>query len=197
MRWRGWRQLWRSRRHARRQRAEQLYQALVKQARTPALYSELGVPDTPEGRFEMIALHVSLVLRRLRPEGALGRAVGQELFDVMFADMDSSLRELGVSDLSVGKYVKRLVGNLYARLAALDRGLGEPGRAAPGLPDAAALQPMLRTNVYCGGAPPRDAQVTGLVDYLIAQDRALIDQGVAALCEGTIAWVDPILPVET
>jgi cytochrome b pre-mRNA-processing protein 3 len=136
-------------------------------------------------------------LRRLRSEGALGRSVGQELFDVMFADMDSSLRELGVGDLSVGKYVKRLAGNLYARLAALDRGLGEPGRAATGLPDAAALQPMLRANVYWGGASSSDAQLAGLVDYLIAQDRALIDQDIAALCEGTIAWVDPMLPVET
>jgi cytochrome b pre-mRNA-processing protein 3 len=197
MRSRGWRQLWRSGRQTRRQRAEQLYRALVKQARTPALYRELGVPDTPEGRFEMIALHVCLALRRLRPEGPLGRAIGQELFDVMFADMDSGLRELGVSDLSVGKYVKRLAGNLYARLAALDGSLGEPGRAANGLPDAAALQTMLRTNVYCGGAPPSDAQVTGLADYLIAQDRALLGQEVAALGEGTIAWVDPALPAET
>lgn len=197
MRWRARRRLWRGRRNAERQRAEQLYHALVKQARTPALYSDLGVPDTPEGRFEMIALHVSLALRRLRPEGAVGRAIGQELFDVMFADMDSSLRELGVGDLSVGKYVKRLAGNLYARLAALDRGLGEPGRPAAGLPDAAALQSMLRSNVYCGGTPPSDAQLAGLGDYLIAQDRALIDQDVAALCQGAIAWVDPLLPAET
>ena len=65
------------------------------------------------------------------------------------------------------------------------------------LPDAAALQTMLRTNVYGGGAPPSDAQVTGLVDYLIAQDRALLGQDVAALDEGTIAWVDPALPAET
>ena len=197
MRWRGWRPLWHGRRNAERQGAERLYQALVKQARTPALYSELGVPDTPDGRFEMIALHVSLVLRRLRPEGAVGRAIGQELFDVMFVDMDSSLRELGVGDLSVGKYVKRLAGNLYARLAALDRGLGEPGRPAAGLPDAAALQAMLRSNIYCGGTPPSDAQLTRLGDYLIEQDRALIDQDVAALCGGTIAWVDPSLPTET
>jgi cytochrome b pre-mRNA-processing protein 3 len=197
MRSRGWRQLWRTRRHARRQHAEQLYRALVKQARTQALYRELGVPDTPEGRFEMIALHVSLMLRRLRPEGALGRALGQDLFDVMFADMDSGLRELGVSDLSVGKYVKRLAGNLYARLAALDRALGEPGRAAAGLPDAMALQTMLRANVYDGGAPPSDAKLARLTDYLIAQDRALLDQDVAALGEGTIAWVAPALPAKT
>ena len=139
-----WRGLWHrlrgaGRAHdARRRIAQQLYHAVVTQARSPVWYRDLGVPDTPEGRFEMIALHVALVVRRLRQEGVAGQALGQLLFDVMFADLDGSLRELGVSDLSVGAYVKRLAGNFYARLAALDEGLADAA------PEGRALQPMLR-----------------------------------------------------
>jgi cytochrome b pre-mRNA-processing protein 3 len=182
----GWRRLWRRlchvhARNARRQVAEQLYQAVVKQARRPVWYRELGVPDTPEGRFEMIALHAALVLRRLRREGMPGQALGQLLFDAMFVDFDGSLRELGVSDLSIGRYVKRLAGNFYARLAALDQGLGEAG---------SALHPMLRANVY-HGAVPTDRQLAALARCLAEQDRALARQEGAALCAGTIAWVEP------
>jgi cytochrome b pre-mRNA-processing protein 3 len=129
----------------------------------------------------MIALHAALVLRRLRREGMPGQALGQLLFDAMFVDFDGSLRELGVSDLSIGRYVKRLAGNFYARLAALDQGLGEAG---------SALHPMLRANVY-HGAVPTDRQLAALARCLAEQDRALAGQEGAALCAGTIAWVEP------
>lgn len=187
---RGWQRLWHRLRHAgrahdaRRQAAEQLYHAVVKQARRPVWYRELGVPDTPEGRFEMIALHAALVVRRLRREGVAGQALGQQLFDAMFVDLDGSLRELGVSDLSVGTYVKRLAGNFYARLAALDEGLGDA------TPQGRSLHPMLRANVYLGAAPS-DRQLAALARALTEQDRALARHDGAALCGGTIAWIEP------
>jgi cytochrome b pre-mRNA-processing protein 3 len=202
----GWRGLWHRLRHAerardaRRQVADQLYQAVVKQARRPVWYRELGVPDTPEGRFEMIALHAALVLRRLRREGVPGQALGQLLFDAMFVDLDGSLRELGVSDLSVGTYVKRLAGNFYARLAALDDALGKAASGNAGVEGAAtveggrSLHPMLRANVYHGAAPS-DCQLAALARALAEQDRALAGQEGAALCAGTIVWVElPALP---
>jgi cytochrome b pre-mRNA-processing protein 3 len=191
----GWRRLWQRLRHAerarnaRRQAALQLYRAVVKQARRPVWYRELGVPHTPEGRFEMIALHAALVVRRLRREGPPGQEVGQLLFDAMFVDLDGGLRELGVSDLSVGTYVKRLAGNFYARLAALDEGLGDAGPAT-GSQQGESLQPMLRANVYHGAAPS-DRQLAVLARALADQDRALARQAGAALCGGTIAWVEP------
>jgi cytochrome b pre-mRNA-processing protein 3 len=184
--------MWRSRQPSRRRLAEHLYRAVVEQARRPVWYRELGVPDTPEGRFEMIALHVALVLRRLRREGVRGRALGQQLFDAMFVDLDGGLRELGVGDLSVGTYVKRLAGNFYARLAALDESLagsGDPA-AAGGSEEARSLHPMLRANVYHDAAPS-EAQVAALAGCLVAQDRALAAQDGAGLCAGTIAWGDP------
>jgi cytochrome b pre-mRNA-processing protein 3 len=183
--------LWRARREervARRRAAEDLYRVLVDHARTPAFFRELGVPDTPEGRFEMIALHVALAVRRLRREGARGQALGQELFDLMFSDMDRSLRELGVGDLSVGRYVKRLAQNFFARLAALD------GTLASG--DLAGLGGMIERNVLHGNASPDPRQVDALSAWLVEQDRGLAGQDGARLLRGEIALVapDPHIP---
>lgn len=168
---------------ARRAVADRLYRELVKQARTPAFYRDLGVPDTPEGRFEMVALHVALVVRRLRAAGAPGSALAQELFDQMFADMDESLRQIGIGDLSVGKHIKRLAGNFYARMLALDEALD----AAPRAP----LMQILRTNAYHGGAAPSPRQVDALADYLLAADAALRTQASAHLLAGKADWVPP------
>lgn len=91
------------------QSARELYEAAVGQARLPEFYLEMGVADTLDGRFDMIILHVYLLARRLRQDGGRNAAKLQEsLFEVMFADMDRSLREMGVGDLSVGKQVKRM-----------------------------------------------------------------------------------------
>jgi cytochrome b pre-mRNA-processing protein 3 len=168
---------------ARRDVADRLYRDLVKHARMPAFYRDLGVPDTPEGRFEIVALHVALVVRRLRAAGAPGSALGQELFELMFADMDESLRHIGIGELSVGKHITRLAGYFYARLAALDEVLG----GSPGAP----LATMLRTNVYHGGAAPSPDQVDVLVSYLLAAEAALRAQPTEHLLAGRVAWAPP------
>ena len=168
---------------ARREVAHRLYRDLVKQARMPQFYGALGVPDTPEGRFEMVGLHVALVLRRLRAAGAPGSPLGQQLFDLMFADMDESLRHIGIGEMSVGKHVKRLAGNFYARLAALDEALA----ASPG----ASLAPILRTNVYHGGAVPSPHQVDALVGYVLVAEAALRAQAAEHLLAGQVDWVPP------
>jgi cytochrome b pre-mRNA-processing protein 3 len=103
--------------------AKQLYIRIVKQSRLPIFYSAYGVPDTPDGRFDMIALHAALVLRRLRRDGSRSQALAQSLFDLMFADMDHNLREMGVGDLAVGKRVKRMAQGFYGRLVAYEAGL--------------------------------------------------------------------------
>jgi cytochrome b pre-mRNA-processing protein 3 len=168
---------------ARRDVAEQLYRDLVNQARMPVFYREFGVPDTPEGRFEMVGLHVALVVRRLRAAGTPGNALAQELFDLMFADMDESLRYLGIGELSVGKQIKRLAGHFYARLRALDSALA----TVP----AAQLAPMLRTNVYHGGTAPGARQLDALASYVIAAERGLREQRVEDLLAGQARWVAP------
>ncbi len=83
----------------------ELYNKAVAAARQPYFYAELGVPDTLDGRFDMVGLHSFLLIRRLSSEPS-GKQLAQAVFDAMFNDMDVNLREMGVGDLSVGKKVK-------------------------------------------------------------------------------------------
>ena len=100
-------------RKRRREAARRLYMVAVRQARDPILYTACGVADTLDGRFDLIVLHVVPLMRRLRQCDEGGRQLSQALFDVMFDDMDQSLREMGVGDLRVGKRVKQMARAFY------------------------------------------------------------------------------------
>ncbi len=95
-----------------------LYGAIVAQARLPTFYVEFGVPDTVEGRFDLIVLHLVLVLRRLGAAGDRGGDFGQRLFDAFCRDLDGNLREMGVGDLAVPKRMRRFGEAFYGRQAA-------------------------------------------------------------------------------
>ena len=162
-------------RSGRQDAAHALYLRLVAQARDPFLFRGLGVPDTREGRLEAVLLHAMLVMRRLQREGEPGRRLAQDLFDLMFADIDRHLREWGVGDLSVGKRVKAVAQSFYAQAAA-----AEPALAAG---DAAALVPVLARNVY--EADPAAPTLAGeLAAYLLAQAAWLAALPAAALLAG-------------
>lgn len=138
--------------------ARRLYAHLVDQARAPAFYAAYGVPDSLDGRYEMLALHAFVALRRLRREPGGAGALAQALFDVMFTDMDRSLREIGVGDLSVGKRVKDMARGLYGRIAAYEDGLADPA--------GEALARALARNVYGTVAPPAAGALVALADYV-------------------------------
>ena len=107
---------------ANREITDALYEQIVAAARQPLLYAEWNVPDTPLGRFEMIALHMFLVLHRLRGEAAEARDVAQNLTDMFFTDVEHSIRELGIGDLGVPKRMKKLARMFYGRAVVLWRG---------------------------------------------------------------------------
>jgi len=97
---------------------EAIYGMIVTQARDPLFYQDLGVPDTVDGRFDLL-LHLWLLLRRLRSvEGS--RALSQALFDHFCNDMDANLREMGVGDLAVPKRMQAVGEAFYGRTAAYD-----------------------------------------------------------------------------
>ena len=100
---------------------EAIYGMIVTQAREPLFYRDLGVPDTVNGRFDLLVLHLWLVLRRLRAEGAVG--LSQALFDRFCNDMDDNLREMGVGDLTVPKRMRAFGEAFYGRTAAYDLAL--------------------------------------------------------------------------
>ena len=108
-----------------------LYGTIVEQARTPAFYLAYGAPDTAEGRFDVLVLHLALVCRRLGRESGAGaapaRALSQQVFDMFCSDMDHNLREMGVGDLTVPKKMRRLGEAFFGRLEVYDRALAASG----------------------------------------------------------------------
>ena len=111
------------RRNPQQKAAELAYGRVVDQARQPGFFGEIGVPDTIDGRFELICLHAFLFLHRLKGESPAAAQLGQRFVNAMFADFDRSLREMGTGDLSVGRQVKRMAQALYGRIEAYESGL--------------------------------------------------------------------------
>jgi cytochrome b pre-mRNA-processing protein 3 len=103
---------------------EAIYGMIVTQAREPLFYRDLAVPDTVNGRFDLLVLHLWMVLRRLRPLEA-GAGLSQALFDRFCEDMDGNLREMGVGDLKVPKRMQAFGEAFYGRTAAYDLALTE------------------------------------------------------------------------
>lgn len=159
-----------------------IYRDIVAQARIPVFYSACGVPDTLDGRFDMIVLHAYLTMRRLTAAGEAGQTLSQALFDLMFADMDSSLREIGVGDLSVGKKVKVMAQAFYGRAEAYEAGLAAP--------DDDTLIAALNRNLY-GTMPAQPAEAARMVAYMRAADVALRNQPDSELLGGKAAFPAP------
>src|SRR5258708_11167615 len=139
-----------------RQAAELAYGRVVEHARQPDFFVNGGVPDTVDGRFELICLHAFLYLHRLKREEKRAAPLGQRFFDTMFADFDRSLREMGTGDLSVGREVRRMAQAFYGRVAAYEEGLAG---------DDSVLQPALARNLF-GTVAPNPARLEALADYL-------------------------------
>ncbi|MFO1242771.1 MAG: ubiquinol-cytochrome C chaperone family protein [Rickettsiales bacterium] len=119
------------------QEAYSLYAALVQQAREPRLYTTLGVPDTLDGRFELIVLHLFLIFERLQPDIGSG-TFRQYLAEAFFDDMDRSLREMGVGDTGIGRRVQKMSEAFYGRMKNYAEALG----------NTAVLEDALRRNLY-------------------------------------------------
>lgn len=156
----------------------ELYVAAVSAARAPAFYTDFAIPDTLDGRFDLISLHVFLVIRRLTALPEPGPAIAQAVFDAMFSDMDINLREMGVSDLSVGKRVKVMWEAFHGRSQAY--------QAALAAEDASALAAALARNIWPAEVPA--AIAARLAAHVLMLDAALAGQPLADLCAGRVAF---------
>ncbi len=161
--------LWPFRRDTTADRAAEIHVALVNQARQPGFYGAGGVADTVDGRFELILLHATLVIRRLNAAGEDGRVLAQAVFDALFADLDRNLREMGIADLRVGRRVKNLAKAFYGRSKAYEEGLAA-GRDT--------LVEALRRNLLDGPA------AGPLADYALREAAGLAAQSDAELIAG-------------
>jgi cytochrome b pre-mRNA-processing protein 3 len=158
--------------------AFQLYGSAVAAARDPYLYQTLGVPDTLDGRFDAIVLYVFLIVRRLGSESEPGPTLAQAVFDAMFLDMDINLREMGVSDLSVGKRNRAMWEAFHGRSAAY----------AGSWDDKAALAAALGKNFW-RGADPQAGAPAALVRLARGQAACLAAQYLAAMSRGEVRFL--------
>ena len=157
-----------------------LYQAIVAQARQPAFYQFFGVPDSVDGRFDLLLLHAILAMQ------PLDTAARQALFDLMFADMDQSLREMGVGDMSIGKKIKPMIAAFYGRAKAYESALTGSEQD---------LIAVLRRNLY-RNAQVKEAQLAAMAAYVRQSHAHLIKQAASAIQGGEIAFINPQFFVE-
>jgi cytochrome b pre-mRNA-processing protein 3 len=156
----------------------ELYCAAVAAARAPEFYADLGVPDTLDGRFDLVGLHAFLLIRRLRALPPPGTELAQAVFDAMFNDMDINLREMGVGDMSVGKKVKKMWEAFHGRATAYQSALAQPGTAE--------LEAALQRNVWRGRGRPDQAAT--LAQAVRAMDANLATQDLASLSAGRVTF---------
>jgi cytochrome b pre-mRNA-processing protein 3 len=177
-----------------------LYGAIVAQARRPGFYAGYGVPDTVEGRFDLLVLHLVLVLGQIGPPVAqngrqakgAGQAIGQRLFDEFCRDLDDNLREMGVGDLAVPKRMRGFAEAFYGRQAAY--------LAALAAPDRRELENALARNIFNeakaghpsdpGSVPASAARLAAYVRAALSQFKAQ-DQFEAALWRGQVVFPEP------
>lgn len=151
-----------------------LHQRIVEASRDPDLYGSGGLPDTTEGRFESLTLHILLVLRRLRNLPPPADDVGQDLVDATFSHLEIALREMGVGDFGVPKRMKTLAQAFYDRVARYDLLLdgGDPG----------ALRDEIARRLE-----REEGALTAFVGYLFRADRALAEADLDALLIADLA----------
>lgn len=150
--------------------AFEAYRSIVAQSRQERFYAQWGVPDTVTGRFDMISLHLALMLHRLKSD-ATGRPFAQQLVEKFFRDMDESIRELGITDIGVPNRIKKMGKAFYGLAASLDPALDSA--------DVPAVETVLLRNIYDGANPG----ATALAAYLVAEARRLAATPTAALIQ--------------
>jgi cytochrome b pre-mRNA-processing protein 3 len=172
-----------------------LYGAIVAQARLTTFYTRYGVFDSVDGRFELIVLHLVLVLRRLggeqtaaprqgSPRQGSPRAaarIGQQLFDVFCRDLDDNLREMGVGDLAVPRKMRKFGEAFYGRQAAYG--------AALGAADDRELEKALARNIF--GLAETDENAARLARYARAAVERLSGEAEDALLAGKVMFPSP------
>lgn len=161
--------------------AECAYRHVVEQARQPAFFVACGVPDTLDGRFELVCLHAFLYLHRLKAERPQATALAQAFFDTMFGDLDDALRELGTGDLRVGREVKRMAKGFYGRIRAYEDGIAA---------DDSVLCAALGRNLF-GTVAAAPGQLERMAAYVRRAAAELGLQAAADLLAGRVRFVAP------
>jgi cytochrome b pre-mRNA-processing protein 3 len=173
---------WLRKRNEVKRSAASLYEAIVAQSRLPHFYTESGVPDTVEGRFEVIVLHIFLVLDRLKNEVAAIEPLIYQIGEAFIDELDGAMREMGVGDTSVPKKMRLAASGFLGRLEAYHKALHQDGQEA--------LLAALIRNVY-GGDPASAARASKLATYVTSSAASLRQQALADLRQGRVSFLAP------
>ena len=165
--------------------AQRLFNQLVAQARSPVFFGQLGVPDSVDGRFDMVTLHAFLIFQRLKGQGDRGAQLAQALYDVFIKDMEASLRQLGAGDAGVGKRIRVMTEALQGRMVAYETALAGT---------QIDLEGAVRRNLY-GTVDPDMESVRTIANYLKRAKEMADRQPVDRIIRGVFEF--PPVPAST
>lgn len=168
----------RGERKAGQEAAVRLYESVVAQARQPVFYTKGQVPDTLDGRFDMVSLHLILVLRCMKAREA--RDIAQLVLDTFLLNMDESLREIGVGDMSIGKRIKQMSSAFYGRVAAYEDGLKAD--------DDEILIDALHRNLYRGAPAVDHSTLEAMAAYTRKTAAQLEAENIQDLMDGRVTF---------
>ena len=158
--------------------ASDAYIALVAAARNEFFFESLGVPDTLDGRFELIVLHLFFLQHRLLPENEVAHEFSTQLSEVFFMDMDRSLREMGIADTGVKHRIKAMAKAYHGRLQVYAASLGDANR----------LYAALARNLYGTVTEGDVAMLQKMADYITASVQHFSAIPATQLCENNFIW---------
>jgi len=165
-----------------------LYEAIVAQARSEPFYRDFGVPDTVNGRFEMIVLHLALVVARLQAEGEEGQELARAMLEAFVADVDDACRRLGIGDMGVPRHVKK------AAAAVLERGTAyRTAMAAPRSAEDDPLAEAIGRHAWGEPLPDDPAGRRALADYVRRAVASLDAQQGERIVAGAVVFPSPML----
>jgi cytochrome b pre-mRNA-processing protein 3 len=157
--------------------AQRAYGQLLQKSREPVFYTEYKVPDSFDGRFDLLLFHIFLLVNRLTDEGKPGQDFNQALFDQTFADMDQTLREMGIGDMGVPKHMRRMMKAFNGRMHGYDEALKQGD---------GALAIALRRNLYGTLEDEEVPNVQKIIRYMKGAMQILASRPVSELIAGEV-----------
>lgn len=164
------------------QTGHDLYERIVTQARSHAFYRDCAVPDTMEGRSEMIFLHLFLVLERLKLEGSEGQKLGQHVMECLFTDMDDAFRQIGIGDMGVPRRIQKTAAALSERVLDYGGALQQ---------EADSLRLAVGRHIFGGDFQQASAPAGRIANYILDARRALRSLPSENLLNGVAWFPDP------
>ncbi len=164
--------------------AHDLFSEVIAQSRLPAFYTDLNVEDSLDGRFDLMSLHMTMLLYKLDQHNQVEKVkkLKRMLQEIMFDNLDLTVREIGVGDLGVGKKIKTMAEAFYGRMMTYQNALESE--------DMAQMSDALKRNLY-REKNVEDKILNGMLKYVFDQWRGITSQDIESIISGKIIFMKP------